>query len=112
MSGIATGLQHINDIISDCQHAFRVGEVSSNFMSHIENIEDTLKHMNVMSIFMFESINRVLDCSKIQKGMKLVPKNETMGIVEALELPITCMREIQTKISIDLSPISRSICSH
>ena len=113
MSGIATGFQHINDIVLDCQNALKINKERNDFINHsMDGIEDTLKHMNVMSIFMFESINRVLDCSKAQKGMELVSKNETMGIVEALELPITCMREIQSKIKIEFVPINRTICSH
>ena len=65
-----------------------------------------------MNIFMTESINRVLDASKSQNGMKLVPKNETISIADTFSLPISCVREMQSKIKIELLPMEESICSH
>ena len=113
MSGINTGLDHIRNILSDCQVTIRSGKASVEcIIKTMNDIEDTIKHMNVMSVFMFESINRVLDCSKTQKGMKLIAKNETMCISDTLSLPITCMREIQSKIQIEFLPLDKNICSH
>ena len=113
MSGVTTGLVNIRDALSDCKSAIRNGKANVDYIVKVINdIEDTIKHMNVMSVFMFESINRVLDCSKTQTGMKLVAKNETMSISDTLSLPITCMREIQSKIQIEFLPLDKNICSH
>ena len=71
-----------------------------SLMEAVKSIEDSMKHVKVMNIFMVESINRLLDCSKVQTGMKLVPKHETLHIDEALELPITCMSVSQSRIGI------------
>ena len=113
MSGISTSLQNIKSAVSDCQAALNSGHKCDDFVSDsLRNIEDETKHMTVMNVFMFESINRVLDCSKSRQGMKLVPKNETISISETLALPLSCMRELQSKIKIELLPIETSICSH
>ena len=91
----------VKDAISNSKKSFKSGQATvESLMEEIKSIEDSMKHVNVMSIFMVDSINRVLDCSKVQIGMKLVPKHETLHINEALELPITCMTTSQNQIGI------------
>ena len=91
MAGVSTSLQNIKDIISDCQFDL----CNTTIKESLSRIQDEAKHMTVMNIFMFESINRLLDCAKIQKGMKLVPKKESISITESLSLPISCLKTIQ-----------------
>ena len=89
----------VKEAISNSKKSFTTGQATiESLMEEIKSVEDSMKHVNVMNIFMAESINRVLDCSKVQTGMKLVPKHETLHIIEALELPITCMSESQKEI--------------
>lgn len=45
-------------------------------------------------------------------GLKLVPKLETISLMDTLCLPMKVMRDMQTKIEIQLRPISKEICSH
>jgi CheY-like chemotaxis protein len=61
---------------------------------------------------MLMTINRCIDYTKASKGMKLVPKYETMDLQEALKLPIDCMTNMQARIEIKLMPILEQICSH
>ena len=57
-------------------------------------------------------IYRCIDYTKVSKGLKLVPKNETINLTEALELPISCMTSIQTRIQITLNTIKSNICEY
>ena len=61
---------------------------------------------------MLMTINRCIDYTKASKGMKLVPRCETVDLREALNLPLTCMRNIQHRVEIVLKPVPRNICSH
>ncbi len=62
--------------------------------------------------FMLMTINRCIDYTKASKGMKLVPKYETVDLREALQFPIECMSNIQERIGIKLEAMSEEICSH
>eukprot|EP00981_Chlorochromonas_danica_P004087 scaffold787_cov272-Ochromonas_danica.AAC.1 len=61
---------------------------------------------------MLMTINRCIDYTKASKGLKLVPKYETIDLVESLLLPLNCMKDIQQRVSIVLDPIPQDICSH
>lgn len=113
MSGLSASLNNIKTFISDCKVSLNNGEANDKLVHEsLDGIEEEVRHMTVMNIFMFESINRVLDVTKTKKGMKLVPKNETISIAETLCLPVSCMKEIQSKIKIELLPINVNISSH
>ena len=113
LSGVFISLQNIKSNVSDCQCALNSGKPDYDFIAaSLQNIQDEMKVMTVMNIFMTESINRVLDASKSQNGIKLVPQNESISISDTFSLPISCMREMQSKIKIELTPIDANICSH
>ncbi len=61
---------------------------------------------------MMMTINRCLDYTKASKGLKLVPKHETMNLLETLQLPLDCMRNMQNRIAISIDSISDSVCSY
>ena len=89
----------INETIKRSKSTFIRGQATvESLMNDIKKIEESVKPMNVMNVFMVESINRVLDTSKAQTGFKLVPRNETLHLDEAFELPITCMTTSQDRI--------------
>eukprot|EP00981_Chlorochromonas_danica_P011538 scaffold4094_cov201-Ochromonas_danica.AAC.8 len=81
------------------------GEWQETFRSHLHNMRNT-------NSFMLMTINRVLDYAKASKGLKLVPKYETIDLMDTLYLPMNCMKDIQQRISIVLEPLSLEICSH
>ncbi|RYY77507.1 HAMP domain-containing histidine kinase, partial [archaeon] len=61
---------------------------------------------------MLMTINRCIDYTKASKGLRLVPKYETIDLLDTLSLPLNCMKDIQNRISIQLLPLPSSICSH
>ena len=113
MSGVKSGLDNINLIITLCSTLSHEDKLDVNHLiESMNNISDTVATMNVINVFMLETINRFLDFSKAQNGMKLVPKKETFDLQEAMSLPIQCMQSIQTRIHIEDINISDNICSH
>ena len=113
MSGVKSGLDNINLVITLCSALSHEDKLDINHLiESMNNISDTVATMNVINVFMLETINRFLDFSKAQNGMKLVPKNETFDLREAMSLPIQCMQSIQTSIYIEDITISDDICSH
>jgi CheY-like chemotaxis protein len=62
---------------------------------------------------MLMTINRCIDYTKASRGFKLVPKYETVDLMETLKLPLDCMKNIQERIAIKLEEIDmKEICSH
>ncbi len=75
-------------------------------------IQTCLMNMRNTNAFMLMTINRCIDYTKASKGMKLVPKYETVDLREALQFPIECMSNIQERIGIKVEALSEEICSH
>ncbi len=76
------------------------------------SINSCLTNIRNTNAFMLMTINRCIDYTKASKGMKLVPKYETVDLREALQFPIECMNNIQERIKIQLLPLNDDICSH
>ena len=103
MSVVTASVISVNDAISNSKNSFKSGQATAqSLIENVKSIENSIKHDSVINTYMFESINRVLDCSKLRTGMKLVPKKETLNIDEALELPITCMSVSQDRIGTNM----------
>jgi len=65
------------------------------------------------NLFMLMTINRCIDYTKASKGLKLTPKYETIGLLDTLQLPLECMKNIQARIAIEMLAVdSTKICSH
>jgi signal transduction histidine kinase/CheY-like chemotaxis protein len=80
-----------------------------------KSIDECIKNINDTNTFMLMTINRCIDYTKASKGVKLVPRYETVDLLETLKLPLDCMKNIQERIAIRLEPIAISneeICSH
>jgi CheY-like chemotaxis protein len=80
-----------------------------------KSIDECIKNINDTNTFMLMTINRCIDYTKASKGVKLVPRYETVDLLETLKLPLDCMKNIQERIAIRLEPIGISneeICSH
>ena len=60
---------------------------------------------------MLMTINRFIDYTKASKGLKLIPRPETIDLMETLQLPLQCMQNIQNRIQIILNKIPNEICS-
>ena len=82
------------------------------FSECFASIQNCINSINNTNMFMLMTINRCIDYTKASKGMKLVPKYETVDLREALQFPIECMSNIQERIGIKLEAMSEEICSH
>ncbi len=82
------------------------------FAECFHSIQSCLTNIRNTNSFMLMTINRCLDYTKASKGMKLVPKYETVDLKEAFQFPIDCMSNIQERIGIKVEPMSSEICSH
>jgi CheY-like chemotaxis protein len=128
-----TGTELISNELSACltQLASSPPSASTSPSSHQEtnnpaaevkkylmNIEEHLQGICDTNNFMLMTINRCLDYTKASNGMKLVPKFETVNLMDCLRLPIQCMMNLQEKCRIIFhgfqteEELSSSICSH
>lgn len=78
----------------------------------MESMSACITNMRNTNSFMLMTINRCIDYTKASKGLKLVPKYETIDLMETLSLPLNCMKDIQQRVTISLLSIPSDICSH
>ena len=79
----------------------------------VANVKECVFNLNDTNAFMLMTINRCIDYAKAAKGLKLIPKYETIDLWEALQMPLNCMRNIQDKVTIELLPLPQSlICKY
>jgi CheY-like chemotaxis protein len=97
----------------------QLGVVSNRSYVSVADLEDFIQsvtqciiNMRNTNSFMLMTINRCIDYTKASKGVMLVPKHETIDLLETLSLPLKCMKEIQQRLAISLQPLPRDICSH
>jgi CheY-like chemotaxis protein/signal transduction histidine kinase len=87
----------------------------NSFKDNNQSIRLCLHNIRDTNTFMLMTINRCIDYTKASRGFKLVPKYETVGLMETLRLPLDCMKNIQERIQIDLKSVELSkldICTH
>jgi CheY-like chemotaxis protein len=102
------------DFIQDCISQFEkkldieslrkssIKEIFAEARGHINNIKNT-------NSFMLMEINRIIDFTKASKGLNLQPTIDTIDLLEALALPLNCMKNIQDRVTISLLPINPMI---
>jgi len=56
--------------------------------------------------FMLMTVNRCIDFTKASRGLKLIPKIDSINLKDTIRLPLNCMKNIQDKIKIRLVPLS------
>lgn len=71
-----------------------------------------VRNQRSVASFMLMMINRCLDYTKASKGLRLVPKHETIHLLEALALPLQCFVDVHEGITISLCPPPKEICTH
>ena len=86
------------------------------YRDQLAPMRDCLDSILNTNAFMVMTINRCIDYTKASKGMKLVPKLETIDLRETLELPLKVMRDMQQRIEITLDDgalqFNDKLCSH
>eukprot|EP00981_Chlorochromonas_danica_P006676 scaffold1450_cov181-Ochromonas_danica.AAC.6 len=85
-----------------------VRSLKSTFDGCLECVEN----MSNTNNFMLMTIHRCIDYAKASKGLKLVPKHETIDLLATLSLPLNCMKDIQQRVSITMNPIPQVVSSH
>eukprot|EP00981_Chlorochromonas_danica_P000884 scaffold212_cov174-Ochromonas_danica.AAC.10 len=113
LTSFLSGIEIISDISLETQRKIKEDGIDANELN--ENISSVLKcvtNIRNTNSFMLMTINRCIDYTKASKGLKLIPKHETIDLVETLLLPLNCMKDIQQRVSIVLEPIPPEICSH
>ena len=85
-------------------------------INHPERCYRTLKHIQQVvhdirntHSFMLMTINRCVDYTKASVGIQLVPKCDTINLLDTLKIPLNIMKNLQEKVTIELSPMSEDI---
>jgi CheY-like chemotaxis protein len=109
-----TGVDMVTeDLFSYYQEKRRsIEQTTKEEKEFFHEILDNLKNIRNTNQFMLMTINRCIDFSKASNGLKLIPKLESIDLSETLSLPLSCMSNIQNRISIELLPYSKDICSY
>jgi hypothetical protein len=87
------GVDYIKGIIEDADDTLSAAQCQA--------IKQSLSTITDTNAFMLMTINRCIDYAKATKGIKLVPRLETIDLLETLQLP-TCMRNVQDRVSIEM----------
>jgi hypothetical protein len=89
--------------------------LKDKILNNIANMMETAIQMQNINSFMTMTINRCIDYTKATKGIKLSPKYETIHLSKTLQLPMSCMKSLQSSeesiIELDLESLTK-ICSH
>ena len=100
----------------DCDGTTRTAAMESGqnaSSTFLFNLKNCLVNLSDTNTFMLMTINRCIDYAKAAKGIKLVPKLETIHIWEAMQMPLNCMRNVQDKVPIELlTPEVPNLCPY
>eukprot|EP00981_Chlorochromonas_danica_P013266 scaffold6042_cov247-Ochromonas_danica.AAC.11 len=77
----------------------------------LQSVTSVISNMRTSNSFMLMAINRCLDYTKASKGVKLMPKYDTIDLQQTMLLPLNCMKDTQQRIQISLDPLSSEICN-
>eukprot|EP01037_Dinobryon_pediforme_P028810 gene28810-32216_t len=118
LASFTNGLDMILEILITAHKKMKMAHVEQKpltpdmFSEYFASIQTCVTNIRNSNTFMLMTINRCIDYTKASKGMKLVPKYETVDVREALQFPIECMSNIQERIGIKVEALSEEICSH
>jgi CheY-like chemotaxis protein len=124
LTSIISGIEYIQDAISRVQASPTSAEAVSNSDGPVsppapdtaedpyELVRSCLKSMLGTTSFMTMCINRCLDFTKASKGVKLVPRPETVCLRELVDFPIKILQDVQTQVVITVARIQPNVCTH
>ena len=108
-----TGIDIIGHIMGECESNVQNGVLkAAQLIEAINSAKSCLENIKNTNAFMLMTINRCLDYTKASSGMKLVPKTSSVDLLEAITVPVKCMQNLQTKIEVNLLPLSSEICTY
>jgi hypothetical protein len=106
-------MELIHQTMIEFEQRFQANLLDQSYLHEvIGGIKQCLHGVKNTNAFMLMTINRCIDYTKASKGLKLTPKNETIHLVDVLQLPLDCMHNIQDKVSIELVPLPDEVCTH
>jgi CheY-like chemotaxis protein len=82
------------------------------YVDSFASLHSCLLNIRCTNAFMLMTINRCLDYTKVDQGVKLQPKFETVKLQEIIQFPVNCMQNIQERIQIQLDALPEEVCSH
>eukprot|EP00981_Chlorochromonas_danica_P005006 scaffold998_cov162-Ochromonas_danica.AAC.12 len=113
LTSFLSGIEIIADIALECQRRVKENRITpAQLIDDIHSVLNCVNSIRNTNSFMLMTINRCIDYTKASKGFKLVPRQETIDLMEALSLPLNCMKDIQQRVPITLDPLPQEICSH
>lgn len=119
LTSFLSGVEFISQIVVDWDESLSDPSKVPTDKTGVDYVADNLAaiHGCLESIrntnsFMIMTINRCIDYTKASKGLKLIPKLETIDLQETVDLPIKVMRDFKSHLAINLLPIASDICSH
>eukprot|EP01040_Poterioochromonas_malhamensis_P015723 gene15723-biopygen3741 len=118
LASFTNGLDMILEILNSADRKMEMAHLDQKPLTPdmlsecFASIQTCVTNIRNSNTFMLMTINRCIDYTKASKGMKLVPKYETVDVREALQFPIECMSNIQERIGIKVEALSEEICSH
>lgn len=110
MQGFVLGLEGLSKILRSFLFETDKGRVYS--FAQLDDVGKTLNTLHDTSKFMFMTINRALDYSKVASGIQLVANLETVRITEVVQWAIDCVKNIKTQVTLEFLPVAPNICSN
>ena len=113
MTSFTSGVEFIKGIVSELEERISEGAINIHDLAHQSYaMKQSLQTIIDTNSFMLMTINRCIDYAKATKGIKLVPRLETIDLWETMQLPLTCMRNVQDRVSIVMQSMPSEVCSH
>ena len=81
-------------------------------VENLATLRNCLQSMESTNSFMTMTINRCIDYTKASKGVKLVPRPETVQLQACMQMPVNLMRNVQSAAVITLCDPAADLCSH
>ena len=103
MASFTTGLDFIQLAIDECEASAPSMTQLHGFHEMVSSIQTCLTNIRNTNMFMLMTINRCIDYTKVCKGIKLLPRYETIDLMDTIQLPLRCMQNIQSKVNITVS---------
>lgn len=110
MAGFVSGVDYAVTVVEEIEICLLEKIKDTKFVTaKSESLTSNLENMKSINSFMLMTINRCIDYTKATKGLQLVPRLETVSVAEAVNLPLSCMKDLQNRISIEIKTISDDI---
>lgn len=113
LASFTNGVDLLQLLCMDMEDAMR-RQLLDQMRSLGRQIADCLSTIRCTTAFMTMAINRCLDSTKASNNVALVPKPETIDLMEVLGLPMAVINSVQTKINIrlDVESIDGMVATH